>query len=100
MDFSEINPFLRFAQLQPTIIEGNRYKAAYDYRIFYILSGTATFLIEEQQIILHPGTILFFRPGIFYRFIGEMQEEATRELPVDVSILKQSENLDDEPNSA
>ncbi len=73
MDFSEINPFLRFAQLQPTIIEGNRYKAAYDYRIFYILSGTAAFLIEEQQIILHPGTILFFRPGIFYRFIGNIK---------------------------
>ena len=37
---------------------------------------------------------------IFYRFIGEMREDATRELPVDVSILKQSENLDDESNSA
>lgn len=37
---------------------------------------------------------------IFYKFIGEMQEDAIRALPVDVSILKQSENLDDEPNSA
>ena len=37
---------------------------------------------------------------IFYKFIGEMQEDAIRALPVDVSILKQSENLDDAPNSA
>ena len=37
---------------------------------------------------------------IFYKFIGEMQEDAIRALPVDVSILKQSKNLDDEPNSA
>ena len=37
---------------------------------------------------------------IFYKFIGEMQEEAVRTLPVDVSILKQSEKLEKEPNSA
>ena len=37
---------------------------------------------------------------IFYKFIGEMQEDAIRALPVDVSILKQSENLDNAPNSA
>ena len=37
---------------------------------------------------------------IFYKFIGEMQEDAIRALPVDVSILKQSENLDNVPNSA
>ena len=37
---------------------------------------------------------------IFYKFIGEMQEDAIRALPVDVSILKQSENLGNEPNSA
>ena len=37
---------------------------------------------------------------IFYKFIGEMQEDAVRALPVDVSILKQSENLGNEPNSA
>ena len=37
---------------------------------------------------------------IFYKFIGEMREDATRELPVDVSILKRSGNLDNEPNSA
>ena len=37
---------------------------------------------------------------IFYKFIGEMQEDAVRTLPVDVSILKQSEKLENEPNSA
>ena len=37
---------------------------------------------------------------IFYKFIGEMQADAIRALPVDVSILKQNENLDNEPNSA
>lgn len=55
MDFSEINPFLRFAQLQPTIIEGNRYKAAYDYRIFYILSGTAAAKPDAMKAFNHPG---------------------------------------------
>ena len=37
---------------------------------------------------------------IFYKFIGETQADAIRALPVDVSILKQSESLDNEPNSA
>ena len=37
---------------------------------------------------------------IFYRFIGEMQDNATRELPVDVSISKQSENWENKPNLA
>ena len=37
---------------------------------------------------------------IFYKFIGEMQTDVTRALPVDVSILKQCGNLDNEPNSA
>ena len=36
---------------------------------------------------------------IFYKFIGEMQEDAIRALPVDAPILKRSENLDNEPNS-
>ena len=33
---------------------------------------------------------------IFYKFIGEMQADAIRALPVDGSILKQSANLDDD----
>lgn len=73
MFFSDTNPFVRYAQLLPTINEGDRFKAAYDYRIFYILNGTATFVIDDRQIDLHPGVVLFFRPGLFYRFIGNIK---------------------------
>ena len=73
MIFSDINPFMRFAQLQPVLVEGDQFRAAYDYRIFYVLSGTAVFVTESERYELSPGSALFFRPGLPYRFIGRIK---------------------------
>lgn len=73
MLFSELNPFLRYARLHPANVEGDRPRAAYDYRIFYVLDGSATFLTEGEEIPLSEGTALFLRPGVFYRFAGRLK---------------------------
>ena len=48
MQINEINPFLRDAKMQLSILEGGTFRAAYDYRIFYIICGKAQILFEHE----------------------------------------------------
>ena len=43
MKLCDINPFLRYAELQPSVMSSAPLSCSYDYRIFYILEGNATF---------------------------------------------------------
>ena len=73
MRFSEINPFLRYAKVQPAVAEGDRFHMAYDCRLFYILEGGGTLFFEEESIALAPGNAIFFLPGAPYRFAGHLK---------------------------
>ena len=73
MNLSDINPYLRFAQLQPAIVLGEITRAAYDYRLFYIADGTSVFVMGEKRILVSRGDVLFFRPGTFYEFVGDVK---------------------------
>ena len=73
MQLCDINPFLRWAELQPWVLSNIPMRRAYDYRIFYILEGRANFVLENRKVPLAPGTLLYFRPGIPYSFDGRVK---------------------------
>ena len=70
MQLCDINPYLRWAELQPWVLSNIPLRRAYDYRIFYILEGRANFILEDRKVPLTPGTLLYFRPGVPYSFDG------------------------------
>ena len=71
MEFSDINPFLRYAKLQSSNLNFTSPRATYDYRLFYIINSQGFFIAENQTIKLTQGDVLFIRPGIFYNFSSE-----------------------------
>ncbi len=73
MKLSEINPFLRFAELQPSVMSSAPFKCSYDYRLFYILDGNAELVLADRTVDLTGGTLLYFRPGTPYYFNGKVK---------------------------
>ena len=73
MKISECNPFIRYAQIQPTIFEGEDFRMAYDYRLFYILEGTGKLLLEDRQIQLNENSLILFPYKTKYFFKGKMK---------------------------
>lgn len=73
MEMPDLNPFLRFADLQPAVLTRHTWGVAYDYRIFYILNGTGTFFYKEGTVPLAPGSLLCFPPQTPYYFRGALQ---------------------------
>lgn len=73
MKISECNPYLRAAELQPAVLEGQGARMAYDHRLFYILEGEGTLVLRERETKICPDTLLFFRPGVGYHFRGKLR---------------------------
>ncbi len=73
MTLQDCNPFLRAAELQPAVLEGQGARMAYDHRLFYILKGEGVLVLEGTELPLSPDTLLFFRPGVGYHFRGKMR---------------------------
>lgn len=75
MDIRDFNPYVRFCS--PVWLYSDYQKAAkaYDYRLFYVLSGGFTALFEDRSIVVREGEILLFPPGTAYRLmLGECQK--------------------------
>lgn len=68
MLFSEINPFLRTAELQPSVMSQAPHSCAYDHRLFYILEGECTLMVGERRVALCEGSLVYLRPGTPYYF--------------------------------
>ena len=73
MKLSDMNPFMRCAVLQPSVKSSPPLSCSYDYRIFYILEGTATFVLTDRTIPIFQGMLLYFRPGTPYYFDGKVK---------------------------
>ena len=73
MTLSDINPFLRFAQLQPSVLSYAPHDCSYDFRIFYIVDGTGEIVLTDKSIPLSSGSLLYFRPGTPYYFVGRIK---------------------------
>ena len=73
MKLSECNPFVRTTEIQPAILEGCGLRKAYDYRIFYVLSGSGKFITKDETIELKPQSLVFLAPAVGYTFDGKMK---------------------------
>ena len=73
MKLCDINPFMRYAELQPSVMSSAPLSCSYDYRIFYIIEGNATFVLSDRTIPLSPGMLLYFRPETPYYFDGDVK---------------------------
>ncbi|MGM9642829.1 MAG: helix-turn-helix domain-containing protein [Eubacteriales bacterium] len=69
----EINPYIRQAQIQAAILEGNGERMAYDYRLFYILAGNGEIVIENNAFGIQENSLIFLPPEIGYYFSGKMR---------------------------
>ena len=73
MQLSDVNPFMRFAELQPSVVSSASFVCSYDYRLFYIIDGTAELILEHDKIDLKAGMLVYFRPGTPYYFHGKVK---------------------------
>ena len=73
MKLENCNPFLRHAQIQPAVLEGKGARKAYDHRLFYILEGTGSLLLEDRTLPLTPDMLLSWPFGVGYHFQGKLK---------------------------
>ena len=73
MKLCDINPFLRYAELQPSVLSCPPLSCSYDYRIFYILEGEADLVFAERTIPVREGMLIYFRPETPYYFNGNVK---------------------------
>ena len=73
MRLSDINPFLRYAELQPSIMSKAPHSCAYDYRLFYIISGNTHVVVKDDSFELGAGSVIFIRPATPYFFVEKVK---------------------------
>lgn len=66
MELFQINPFIRYANVLPSLLNGDSYRKAYDYRLFYVLKGSGTLILEDRCLALHKSSLVFMPPETPY----------------------------------
>lgn len=70
---ADCNPYLRAAEIQPAVMEGDGPRRAYDHRLFYVLDGQGTLVMEGAEHALAPDSLLLWAPDTDYHFRGKMR---------------------------
>ena len=70
---ADCNPYLRAAEIQPAVLEGDGPRRAYDHRLCYVLEGTGTLVLRDGEHGLAPDTLLLWAPATDYHFRGKMR---------------------------
>ncbi len=73
MQLCDINPFMRYAGLQPSVLSTRPTCLSYDYRIFYIMEGSGDFVCSGERHPISAGTLVYFRPETPYYFDGKVK---------------------------
>lgn len=73
MKLSDCNPYVRAAQIQPSILERTGLRKAYDHRIFYILENKGKIVVNDVCWDVEPDTVIIIPPAVAYDFIGELK---------------------------
>lgn len=73
MKIENCNPYIRAAEIQPAIMEGNGPRKAYDHRLFCILEGRGTAIIGGTAYPLDCHTLILLAPAVDYYFVGKMR---------------------------
>lgn len=70
---SRINPFVRAAMIQNTVMEGNCARIPYDNRIFFVLDGNADLVLNGKIIPISENTLIFLGLQDEYFFKGKVR---------------------------
>lgn len=70
---SQCNPFVRGAMIQDSIPECDSPRKPYDHRVFLILSGSATFLLNGREIHISENSLIFLGMKDEYLFKGKVR---------------------------
>lgn len=73
MKLEDCNPFLRTAEIQPSVLEGDNNRIAYDCRLFFVLSGNGFIYINGEEFCLSPDYCVYIPVGVPYTFSGKMK---------------------------
>ena len=73
MQLCDLNPFVRCAMLQPSILSSAPLGCARDHRIFYVLQGSADLVLKDSKIAVTPGMLLYLCPATPYYFSGSIK---------------------------
>ena len=102
MQLSNINPFMRYAELQATVKSSAPLSSSYDYRLFYVLGveGDGKLVLKDNTVKLSEGTIIYLRPGTPYYFDGKVKVivinfDMSRDNESLISPIPPSKNLSD-----
>ena len=74
---TDIDPFVRYAQLielnTPRFIDAK----AYDYRMFYVLSGSGTTEVNGVEYKMSHGSLLMWPPGMEYSLLAKAEGDVS-----------------------
>ncbi len=73
MKITELNPYIRAAEIQASVLESSGERMAYDYRMFYILEHSGQIVIEDSTRRIEQDTLIFIPPETGYYFVGKMK---------------------------
>ena len=90
MQLSNINPFMRYAELQLTVMSSAPLSCSYDYRIFYVLQvdGSGELVLKDKTVKLSAGTLIYLRPCTPYYFDGKVKV-----IVINFDMTRNNENL-------
>ena len=104
MNIRDIRPFIRFAE-RLRLSSSPFFTKCRDRRLVYVVSGSFTFFFGDRQAIVPAGSVLYFVPGVRYRFmVSEKPEvfilnfdltDGYRNLTEPLHVLPESEFRDD-----
>ena len=90
MNLSNINPFMRYAELQATVKSSAPLSSSYDYRLFYVLGveGVGKLILKDRTVKLNVGTLIYLRPDTPYYFDGKVKV-----IVINFDMSRENENL-------
>ncbi len=72
MLLEEINPYLRYAQVQLWVPEGKNYRKGYDCRIFCIKNGGGAVYLGDKKFPIKKGDLIYIPSNYPYYFVGKI----------------------------
>lgn len=67
------NPFIRAAEFQPAVLEGESLRMAYDHRLFCVLDSNGVFVLESEEYNISKGSVIYIPPAVGYCFRGKIR---------------------------
>lgn len=98
MELADLNPFLRYADVQPSLLNGRSFRMAYDYRLFYVLRGSGTLILKTGEIPLTDGCAVFLPPETPY-YTRSLMRVISLNFDLDQSQRSRPKALDPSPEA-